>query len=406
MAVTPFRIAVPDAELDDAARRARPHPLARPGRRTRAGTTAPSSDTCRSWWATGPTASTGAPASRCSTPLPQYRTEVDAPGFEGFGLHFVHQPGVGPAPLPLVLAHGWPSTHFEYHDVVARLANPGAFGDDPADAFHVVVPSLPGYGFSDIPRRRGMTPRVMATMFVALMRELGYDRFAAAGLRLGRVRDRAARPRPPRRARRHPHGDAQLPRARPYEPTAEDADVQRPGEGLAARGVGLQHHPGHQAAVARVRAHGLAGRRSRRGSSRSGDAGPTARATSSGCSRATSCSPPSPSTGSPARSTAPIASTTRAATTRSGSTEGERVQPPAGFLLERVVEGTDPQHRPAAPEPGRCGLRRAPLDGGRPGPPLPRHGEPRTSTSRSCGRSSGPCADGHGSVGATPSRRI
>ena len=80
-----------------------------------------------------------------------------------------------------MLSHGWPSTHYEYHDVVLRLANPGAFGDDPADAFHVVVPSLPGYGFSDIPRRRGMTPRVMSTMFVALMRELGYERFGAAG---------------------------------------------------------------------------------------------------------------------------------------------------------------------------------------------------------------------------------
>jgi pimeloyl-ACP methyl ester carboxylesterase len=113
--------------------------------------------------------------------LPQFRARVDAPGFADFGLHFVHQPGVGPAPLPLVLSHGWPSTHYEYHDVVTRLANPGAFGEDPADAFHVVVPSLPGYGFSDIPRTRGMTPRVMAAMFVDLMRQLGYDRFAAAG---------------------------------------------------------------------------------------------------------------------------------------------------------------------------------------------------------------------------------
>ena len=113
--------------------------------------------------------------------LPQFRAEVDAPGFGGFGVHFVHQPGVGPAPLPLVLTHGWPSTHFEYHDVVGRLADPGAYGGDPADAFHVVVPSLPGYGFSDIPRTPGMTPRVIAVMWMALMRELGYERFAAAG---------------------------------------------------------------------------------------------------------------------------------------------------------------------------------------------------------------------------------
>src|SRR4051795_10302475 len=127
--------------------------------------------------------------------LPQHRAELDAPGFEGFGLHFVHQPGVGPSPLPLLLAHGWPSTHYEYHDVVARLANPGAFGGDPADAFDVVVPSLPGYGFSDIPRRRGMTPRIMATMFVALMRRARLRPLRGRGLRLGRVRHGTARSR-------------------------------------------------------------------------------------------------------------------------------------------------------------------------------------------------------------------
>ena len=146
--------------------------------------------------------------------LPQFRTTVDAPGFEQFGLHFVHQPGVGPAPLPLVLSHGWPSTHYEYHDVVLRLANPGAFGDDPADAFHVVVPSLPGYGFSDIPSRRGMTPRVMATMFAAVDARARVRTVRRRGVRLGRVRDRAPRARPSRRARRHPHGHAQLPRRR------------------------------------------------------------------------------------------------------------------------------------------------------------------------------------------------
>jgi len=113
--------------------------------------------------------------------VPQFRAVLDAPGFDAFGVHFAYQPGVGPKPLPIVLTHGWPSTHFEYQQVIGPLADPAAHGGDPADAFHVVVPSLPGYGFSDVPRARGMTPRVMAALWVALMRELGYDRFAAAG---------------------------------------------------------------------------------------------------------------------------------------------------------------------------------------------------------------------------------
>lgn len=108
--------------------------------------------------------------------LPQYRTAID-----GLDLHFVHRPGKGPAPLPLVLTHGWPSTFIEYTGLVDALADPAAHGGDPADAFHVVVPSLPGYGFSGPSRHPGMTPRVMARMWVELMRRLGYERFGAHG---------------------------------------------------------------------------------------------------------------------------------------------------------------------------------------------------------------------------------
>jgi pimeloyl-ACP methyl ester carboxylesterase len=185
VAVTPFRIEVSDAELDGlhaAIRRTRwPDEIDDAG--WDYGTPLGYLRELVEYWADG---FRWREREQQLNTLPQFRTTVsvpgvDAPGFSDFGLHFVHQPGVGPAPLPLVLSHGWPSTHYEYHDVVMRLANPGAFGDDPADAFHVIVPSLPGYGFSDIPTQRGMTPRVMATMFVAMMRELGYERFGAAG---------------------------------------------------------------------------------------------------------------------------------------------------------------------------------------------------------------------------------
>jgi pimeloyl-ACP methyl ester carboxylesterase len=113
--------------------------------------------------------------------VPQYRAELAGPGFGELGIHFLHQPGTGPAPLPLVLTHGWPSTFYEWHKVIGPLADPGAHGGDPADAFHVVVPSMPGYGFSEIPRVRGMTPRVTARLWVSLMAALGYERFAASG---------------------------------------------------------------------------------------------------------------------------------------------------------------------------------------------------------------------------------
>ena len=180
MAVTPFRIAVADADLDELraaiARTRWPDQI--DDARWDYGTELGYLQELVEYWAGGfdwraQEASLNA--------VPQFRAQVDAPGFEQFGVHCVHQRGVGPDPLPLVLTHGWPSTHYEYHDVVGPLADPAAHGGDPADAFHVVVPSLPGYGFSDVPRRRGMTPRVIAALWVALMRELGYERFAAAG---------------------------------------------------------------------------------------------------------------------------------------------------------------------------------------------------------------------------------
>src|SRR5690242_4508315 len=74
--------------------------------------------------------------------LPQFLAMVD-----GLSVHFVHQRGVGPAPMPLILTHGWPGSFVEMENIIPLLADPGAHGGDPADAFDVVVPSLPGFGF-------------------------------------------------------------------------------------------------------------------------------------------------------------------------------------------------------------------------------------------------------------------
>lgn len=111
--------------------------------------------------------------------LPQYRANVD-----GSGVHFVHVRGVGPAPRPLLLASGWPSSFVEYLPIVNQLANPGAYGGDPRDAFHVVIPAMPGYGFSDRP----VSPKAVRAvdLYKTLMTEgLGYATFAVAGSDIG-----------------------------------------------------------------------------------------------------------------------------------------------------------------------------------------------------------------------------
>ena len=116
---------------------------------------------------------------RALNALPQFRAEVD-----GLDVHFVYVRGSGPAPMPIVLTHGWPSTFFEMYGIVGPLADPGRHGGDPADAFDVVVPSLPGFGFSGRPRRRGPTP--VDRLWRKLMTEvLGYPRFAAHGCDVG-----------------------------------------------------------------------------------------------------------------------------------------------------------------------------------------------------------------------------
>jgi pimeloyl-ACP methyl ester carboxylesterase len=113
--------------------------------------------------------------------LRQQRAEV-----AGHALHVVHAVGRGPSPLPLLLTHGWPGSFLEYLPVLPLLTDPGAHGADPADAFTVVVPSLPGYGFSAPPPPTGMTGRQVARLWHELMAVgLGYDRFVAHGSDLG-----------------------------------------------------------------------------------------------------------------------------------------------------------------------------------------------------------------------------
>ena len=86
-----------------------------------------------------------------------------------------------PKPLPLIITHGWPGSFVEMVKLIPLLTDPAAHGGRAEDAFDVIVPSLPGYGFSDRPTERGMNPFKMAALWARLMAELGYERFAAQG---------------------------------------------------------------------------------------------------------------------------------------------------------------------------------------------------------------------------------
>jgi microsomal epoxide hydrolase len=107
----------------------------------------------------------------------QYKAPV-----HGIDLHFLHVEGRGPKPLPLLLSHGWPGSVFEFLELIPRLTDPARFGGDPADAFTVVAPSLPGYGLSFAPGQPRFGVEAIADCFAELMTAvLGYRRFAAQG---------------------------------------------------------------------------------------------------------------------------------------------------------------------------------------------------------------------------------
>jgi pimeloyl-ACP methyl ester carboxylesterase len=172
---TRFRIEVPDSELSDLQAR-----LAR--------TRWPEKETVDDWsqgvplaylrelcayWADGYDWS--ATQARLNE-LPHFRTELD-----GLGVHFIHVRSPQPTALPLVITHGWPGSILEFEKVLGPLSDPTAFGGDAVDAFHVVCPSLPGYGFSDKPARPGWDVQRIASAWATLMARLGYPHYGAQG---------------------------------------------------------------------------------------------------------------------------------------------------------------------------------------------------------------------------------
>lgn len=111
----------------------------------------------------------------------QFRTEID-----GQGIHFIHERGKGPNPTPILLIHGWPDSFYRFHKLIPLLTDPASYGGDPANSFDVIVPSLPGFGFSDRPGARSANSIRSAEVLARLMTDaLGYKQFAAAGGDIG-----------------------------------------------------------------------------------------------------------------------------------------------------------------------------------------------------------------------------
>jgi pimeloyl-ACP methyl ester carboxylesterase len=116
---------------------------------------------------------------RCETKLnslPQFTPEID-----GLGIHFIHVRSPHEDALPMIITHGWPGSIIELLKVIEPLTNPTAHGGDAADAFHVVIPSMPGYGYSGKPAETGWGPERIASAWTELMKRLGYAQFVAQG---------------------------------------------------------------------------------------------------------------------------------------------------------------------------------------------------------------------------------
>jgi pimeloyl-ACP methyl ester carboxylesterase len=174
-AVQPFRIDIPDAALDDLrdrlARTRWPDEL--PGAGWAYGVPLGYLRELAEYWRAG--YDWRAQEARLNQ-FPQFITTID-----GARVHFLHVRSPEPQALPVVITHGWPGSVAEFLDVIGPLTDPGAHGGDPADAFHLVIPSIPGYGFSGPTHGTGWTTARVAKAWTELMRRLGYQRYGAQG---------------------------------------------------------------------------------------------------------------------------------------------------------------------------------------------------------------------------------
>jgi pimeloyl-ACP methyl ester carboxylesterase len=172
--------------------------------------------------------------------LPQFMTEID-----GLDIHFIHVRSPHEDAVPLIVTHGWPGSVIEQLKIVGPLTDPTAHGAAASDAFHLVIPSLPGYGFSGQPRETGWDPTRIARAWAVLMKRLGYTRFAAQGGDWGgAVTNVPAGPGAPPPRRPGPGGAlgclaVHLPLGFRRRPLAADRAARQPGAGDGAEDLRL-----------------------------------------------------------------------------------------------------------------------------------------------------------------------
>src|SRR5690606_22968204 len=229
----PFRIDIPQSDLDDLrARLARtrwPDGLDRAG--WSYGVPVSYARALAEYWRTG---FDWRAQEAALNAFPQFTTEID-----GQNVHFLHVRSPEPDALPLLITHGWPGSVVEFTHVIGPLTDPRAHGGDPADAFHVVAPSIPGFGFSGPTRERGWDLARVAAAWKELMRRLGYERYGTQGGDTGAaISPMVGRLDPERVAGVHVNGGLGFPGGDPAElaglPETERARLARSGDQDAA----------------------------------------------------------------------------------------------------------------------------------------------------------------------------
>ncbi|MDE0509190.1 MAG: epoxide hydrolase [Gammaproteobacteria bacterium] len=175
MLIVPFQVGVPQAELDDLRNRLANTRLPDqiPGTSWEYGTERGYLEELLTYWMNE--FDWRAQEARINA-FDQFTTEID-----DVNMHFIHQRSANPDAIPLMIVHGWPGSISEFLDIIPPLVDPAAHGGEIEDAFHVIAPSLPGFGFSGIPEARGYNPERIALMLAALMERLGYESYAIAG---------------------------------------------------------------------------------------------------------------------------------------------------------------------------------------------------------------------------------
>lgn len=173
--ITPFTIEIPDSALEDLADRLASTRLPEQlnGQAWRYGTERSFLDELLSYWRDE--FDWRAQEKKLNS-FDQFTTQVD-----DLTLHFIHQKSNNPDAMPLLLVHGWPGSVSEFSKIIGPLTEPGSHGLASTDSFHVIAPSLPGFGFSEIPSEPGYSPEKMAHLFAGLMAKLGYEKYAIAG---------------------------------------------------------------------------------------------------------------------------------------------------------------------------------------------------------------------------------